>query len=97
MKKGSELIFKDDGTAILTPDSPTLFSDKSFIGSTILPHDQTQKWLANYAVSQTYDIIDMSDTNKYLKNIANNTKNRKEIFERNGKTYMRRGNITTQI
>jgi tape measure domain-containing protein len=97
-EEGEELIFKKDGTAILTPDRPTLFSDKSFIGSDILPHDETQKWLANYAVRQSYDMIDMSDTNKYLKRIADNTGGRKrEVFERNGHVYMKRGYITSRI
>jgi myosin heavy subunit len=96
-EKGQEVILKDDGTAVLTPDKPTLFSDKSFIGSTILPHDETQKWLANYAVTQSHDMIDMSSTNKYLKKIADNTANKKEIFVRNGNTYMRRGHITSKI
>jgi tape measure domain-containing protein len=95
---GQELILKPTGEAVLTPDKPTLFSDKSFIGSTILPHDETQKWLANYAVSQSYDLIDMSFANKYLKKIADNTKgDNREMFTLNGKTYMKRGYVTSLI
>ena len=53
--------------------------------------------LANYAISQSYDMIDMSDTNKYLKSIANNTRRNKEVFIRNGKTVIRRGYVTSTL
>lgn len=97
-KKGAkELILKPDGSAVLTPDKPTLYSDKSFIGSTILPHDETQKWLANYAVNQTYDMLDMSESNRILKNIARNTRKNIVLFERNGKTVMQRGYIKSTL
>ena len=62
-----------------------------------MPHDETQRWLANYAVNQTYDIVDMSATNKYLKKIATNTRNSKEVFTRNGKTVIRNGYITSTV
>jgi len=96
-EKGIEAIVKPSGDVLITPNEPTLFSDKSLIGSTILPHDQTQKMLANYAISQSYDMIDMSDTNKYLKSIANNTRRNKEVFIRNGKTVIRRGYVTSTL
>lgn len=96
-EKGAEAIIKPSGDVVITPDEPTLFSDKSFIGSTILPHDQTRKMLANYAINQSYDMIDMSDTNRYLKNIADNTQRKKEVFIRNGKTVIRRGYVTSTI
>ena len=41
-EKGIEAIVKPSGDVLITPNEPTLFSDK-LIGSTILPHDQTQK------------------------------------------------------
>ena len=96
-EKGQEAIIKPSGDVVLTPDKPTLFSDKSLIGSTILPHDETQRMLANYAINQSYDMIDMSATNKFLKTIANNTRGGKEIFTRNGSTIMKRGYITSTI
>ena len=96
-EKGQEVIFKNDGTAVLTPDKPTLFSDRSYIGSTIIPHDETSKMLANYAITQSHDVIDMSGTNKYLKKIADNTSQKREFFERDGSVYMRRGYITSKI
>jgi hypothetical protein len=99
-KGASELILTPDGKAILTPNKPTLFSDKSFIGSTVLSHDKTQNWLANLAVNSTYDVIDMSETNSYLKNINKNTKNKskKEIdYLSNGTKVIKRVNITTYI
>ncbi|WP_159522871.1 tape measure protein [Sunxiuqinia indica] len=96
--EGSEAIFKPDGTVEITPNKPTYYNDKSYIGSTIIPHDETQKWLADYAVNHTYDnVIDMSGTNKYLKKIEDNTRRKKEVFERNGQTYIRRGYITSKV
>lgn len=93
---GKQEIFIPDngGSAILTPDSETI----SFMPpGEFIPHDETQKWLANYAVSQSYDMIDMSESNKHLKDIANNTKNRIEYFERNGQRFRQRGHILSRI
>jgi hypothetical protein len=74
-----------------------LFSDSSFVGSTILPHDETQKMLSNYAINQSYDMIDMSGTNKYLKSIDDNTRRRVEVSVRNGKTVIKRGYVTSTV
>jgi len=95
---GQEAIIKPSGDVILTPDKATMFSDKGLIGSTILPHDETQRMLANYAIKQSYDMVDMSDTNKHLKTIANNTKNKREVFvNAKGKTVIKRGYITETV
>lgn len=95
---GQEAIIKPSGQVVLTPDAPTVFSDKSFVGSTILPADQTQRMLANYAIKQSYDMIDMSESNKQLKVIANNTKNKREVFVNSqGRTVIKRGYITSTL
>ena len=96
-EKGQEAIIKPSGEVELTPDKATLYSDKSYVGSTIIPHDETQKILANYAANHTYDIIDMSESNKLLKSIAKNTRNRVEVLEIKGKTVIKRGYITSTI
>jgi len=44
-EKGTEAIIKPSGDVVVTPDKPTLFSDKSFIGSTILPYDETHGYV----------------------------------------------------
>jgi hypothetical protein len=46
-------------------------------------------------MKQSYDIIDMSKTNNHLKSIEKNTKQGKQVFERNGKIVMKRGNVTS--
>lgn len=97
--EGSEAIIKPSGETILTPDKPTLFSDNSFIGSTIIPHYETQKLLANYAMNQTYDIINMDETNRYLKNIDNKLgrPKKEKSYLSDGTIIIRRGNVTTRI
>jgi hypothetical protein len=95
---GQEAIIKPSGDVVLTPSSPTMFSDKSFVGSTILPADQTQKMLANYAIKQSYDMIDMSESNKHLKRLVENTKGKKEVFvNASGRTVIKRGYITSTL
>jgi len=41
--------------------------------------------------------MDMSDTNRYLKNIADNTRRKKEIIMRDGKVIMKRGYVTSTL
>lgn len=96
-KGASEMIIKPSGEMLLTPSKATLFSDKSFIGSKILPHDKTNEMLANYAVNQGASVfVDMSGTNKYLNQIAQNTKNN-EISgtDSRGRQFIKRGSVTT--
>jgi len=94
-EEGSELILKD-GKATITPNKTTLF--KGFGGAEVLPHDETQKWLANYAMKQSYDIIDMSQTNSYLKSIDNKlgAKTETSILP-NGKIRIKRGHVISTI
>jgi hypothetical protein len=96
-EKGTEAIVKKTGETLLTPNKATMFSDKSFIGAKIIPNDETQKLLANQALRQSANIVDMGRTNKHLSNIERNTKRDKEIFTRNGKVMMKRGIVTSVI
>lgn len=96
-EEGSEAIIKPSGDVVITPDRPTLYSDKSFVGSTIVPHDETQKMLANYAIKQSYDMVDMSNTNTLLNTIARNTRRNKEVIISGNKTIVKRGYVTSVI
>ena len=72
-EQGAEAIITPSGKMILTPNEATVFNDKSFVGSSIIPHDETMKMLANRAMTQVHDIIDLSGTNSVLRNIEKNT------------------------
>ena len=94
-EKGSELHIGDDGTVSLTPDNETV---ANFGPGEFIPHDDTQRILANYAVSQSNDSVDMSRTNGFLKSIDNNTKNRANVmFNGKGQKVIKRGYLTTTI
>jgi hypothetical protein len=94
---GTEAIIKD-GKVVLTPNKATLFNDPALSGATVLPHDETQRMLANYALRQSYDMIDLSSTNKHLKSIDKNTKSQQSVtFDSKGRKILKRGYITTVI
>jgi len=97
-KGASEMIIKPSGEMLLTPDKPTLFSDKSFIGSTILPHDKTQAMLANYAVNQGASVfVDMSKSENYLSKMERHMRNNEQrSIDSKGNVIVKRGNITTR-
>lgn len=96
-ERGAELITKPDGTQLLTPDTKTIFSDKSFVGSSILPADKTAAMLQAYSMTQSNQIIvDMSLSNKHLQTIANNTKSQEQrSYSAQGKLTIKRGNTVT--
>ncbi len=93
----SELILKKSGQMILTPNKPTLFSDPSFVGAKIFPKDKTQEMLNSYAInggSQMF--IDMSGSEKYLNQIAKNTKNTETSgIDAKGRQFVKRGGTVT--
>lgn len=96
-KGASEIIQTKSGLDILTPAKATLFSDPMFKGSTILPKDKTNEMLANYAINGGSQVfVDMSGTNKYLNQIAQNTKNN-EIsgIDAKGRQFIKRGSTVT--
>jgi len=96
-EQGSEAIIKPSGEVLLTPDKATMFSDKSFIGSTILPHDKTQQMLANYAVTQGAQVfLDMNKTNSILSSMDRKINGKDEKFiDGKGNLTIKRGNTTT--
>ena len=78
-EKKRELIVTRRGDSFLTPNSPTLYSDKSFIGATVLPNDQTEQILSGKSGGS----IDLSSTNTLLKDIRDK-KDNKETIEYSG-------------
>ena len=97
-EEGSELIRTKSGKMILTPNKATLFSDNSLIGSSIVPHDQTQRMLANMAFNQVHDVIDMRDTNRHLSGIEKNTRNKETRYtDSKGRTVVKRGNLISTL
>ena len=93
-EEGSELIKTKSGKMILTPNKATLFSDNSLIGSTVFPHDQTQKMLANMAFNQVREVVDMRKTESALIGIEKNTRNKETRYtDSKGRTVVKRGNL----
>jgi len=96
-EEGSELIKTKSGKMILTPNKATLFSDNNLIGSTVFPHDQTQRMLANMAFNQVREVVDMRETNSTLLDISKSVKRKDERFiDASGRLNVKRGNITTK-
>jgi len=93
-EEGSELIRTKSGKMILTPNKATLFSDNNLIGSTVFPHDQTQRMLANMAFNQVREVVDMRDTNKHLSGIEKNTRESK-YTDAKGRTIVKRGTVNS--
>lgn len=92
-EKGEEL-FISKGKAYLTPK-------KEFIGNfpagEFIPHDETQKMLANFAMTNNKEIIDMSKTNSYLSSIDRNTRNQTTVNIVGGYKIVVRNGITSKI
>lgn len=66
-----ELFFPaSGGNPLLTPSKHTV---ANMPAGEFIPHDETQRILANQAYSQTFDMIDMSQTNRHLSRIDKNT------------------------
>lgn len=70
-EKGPELFFPAFGNSpVLTPEKETI---ANMPAGEFKSADETQRILANQAYSQTYDMVDMSQTNSHLKRIDRNT------------------------
>ena len=67
-EKGQELMILPSGKQMLTPDKPSILTGVP-VGTEIIPNDETTRILAQTAVNKTYDMIDMKQTNSYLKDI----------------------------
>lgn len=68
-KGGTELITLPTGKSFLSENFPTLMNLPK--GTSVMPHDETQKLLAVRAKQSAYDLIDMSKSEKYLEEISN--------------------------
>jgi tape measure domain-containing protein len=67
-EKGKELMIMPSGEKYLSPDRPSLLNLPQ--GTEIIPHDETQKILANAAKNNFIkETIDLSLTNNYLREI----------------------------
>lgn len=68
---GPELFFPaSGGKPVLTPETETI---TNMPAGEFKSADETQRILADQAYSQTYDMVDMSQTNSHLKSIDKNT------------------------
>lgn len=67
-EKGKEMAILPSGQRVLTPDTPSILNMPK--GTEIIPHDETQKMLANAARNNFInETIDLSATNNYLRSI----------------------------
>lgn len=85
---GSELALLPSGQGIITPGIPTVMDFPR--GTEIIPNIDLQRELANNAVRRSYDIVDMSGTNRHLKNIEKNT-GESVLYENGYKIKRRKG------
>lgn len=67
-EKGKEMAILPSGQRFLTPETPSILNMPK--GTEIIPHDETQKMLANAARNNFInETIDLSATNNYLRSI----------------------------
>ena len=94
-EKGQEIfIDKKTGKMFLTPKNETI---AHFPAGEFIPHDETQKMLANFAMTNNKEIIDMSKTNDYLSSIDRNTRNQTTVNIVGGYKIVVRNGITSKI
>jgi hypothetical protein len=94
-EKGREIfIDKKTGKMFLTPKNETI---AHFPAGEFIPHDETQKMLANFAMTNNKEIIDMSKTNDYLSSIDRNTRNQTTVNIVGGYKIVVRNGITSKI
>lgn len=74
-EEGQELFIDKKKRAFLTPKEETI---SYFPAGEFIPHDETQRLLAKYAMNQQAEILDMTGTNGYLRNIERNTRKKGE-------------------
>lgn len=93
-EEGQELFIDKKGRAFLTPKEETI---AHFPSGKFIPHDETQRMLANFALTQNKEFIDMTNTNNYLKNIDKNIKNQNITNYVDGYKIIKRNGITSKI
>ena len=93
-EKGSELHIGDDGSLALTPDKETV---ANFPAGEFVPHDETQRMLAGFAMKQNNDMLDLSKTNGYLRAISKNTRSMSSDSYNNGVRTIVRGHVKSRI
>lgn len=93
-EKGEEIFIDKKGKAYLTPKKETI---ANFPAGEFIPHDKTQQMLAEYAMNQQAEMLDMTNTNNYLKNIERNTKNNAATEYVGGYKIIRRNGVTSKI
>lgn len=93
-EEGEELFIAKNKKMYLTPKKETI---ANFPAGEFIPHDETQRMLAQYAMNQRHDIVDMSMTNKHLKNIERNTKYPDTINYIGGYKVIRRNGLTSKV
>ena len=94
-EKGQEIfIDKKTGKSYLTPKEETI---AHFPAGEFIPHDETQRLLAQYAMNQQAEILDMSGTNRHLENIERNTRKRGETSYYNDYKIVYRNGIKSKI
>lgn len=93
-EKGEEIFIDKKGKAYLTPKKETI---ANFPAGEFIPHDKTQQMLAEYAMNQQAEMLDMTNTNNYLKNIERNTKNNAATEYVGGYKIVRRNGVTSKI
>lgn len=95
-EKKSEIIVTPDGNLMVTPNHATLYSDPKLKGSTVIPNPEVSNFLANLAMNNTRDIIDMSQTNKHLSSMEKSLKKKDSApyINAKGKLVEKKGSIT---
>lgn len=93
---GSELVEEPSGKKWLSAATPTVYDLER--GSRVLPKDETRKKLADLAMKNVRETVDMKQTNEKLDIIARNTKqNVIPYSDGKGNSIIKRGSITSTI
>ncbi len=93
-EEGQELFIDKKKRAFLTPKEETI---SYFPAGEFIPHDETQRLLAKYAMNQQSEILDMTGTNGYLRNIERNTRKKGETNYMSDYKIIYRNGIKSKI
>jgi len=88
-EKGVELGITPSGETFLTPSKASVLSGVP-LGTEIIPHDETSRILAQQAINSTYNSVDMSRTNSYLRDIRDK-KTDSVVYQNGYKIVTRKG------
>jgi len=88
-EKGVELGITPSGETFLTPNKASVLSGVP-LGTEIIPHDETSRILAQQAINSTYNSVDMSRTNSYLRDIRDK-KTDSVVYQNGYKIVTRKG------